>query len=157
MLKVGLPSIKNVPTPLAKRVLIPLGLTAGASAADVGIHTKVLGSGISGYGTKTQLISNKEMKDIMKIDKCLEYFGLLIKGVSQIIKNETKQQRTEFLCMLLGTSDASLLKNMLIGKGVRATKTDKGDLIRAVKGVSKQGKGCVVRASDGVCTAGEDF
>ena len=40
LLKTGLPLIKNVIKPLAKRVLIPLGLTAVASAADVGIHKK---------------------------------------------------------------------------------------------------------------------
>ena len=45
LLKIGLPLIKNVIKPLAKSVLIPLGLTAAASAADVGIHKKILGSG----------------------------------------------------------------------------------------------------------------
>ena len=46
LLKTGLPLIKNVITPLAKSVLIPLGLTTAASAADAGIHKKILGSGI---------------------------------------------------------------------------------------------------------------
>ena len=45
LLKTGLPLIKNVIKPLAKSVLIPLGLTAAASAADAGIHKKMLGSG----------------------------------------------------------------------------------------------------------------
>ena len=45
LLKTGLPLIKNVIKPLAKSVLIPLGLTAAASTADVGIHKKILGSG----------------------------------------------------------------------------------------------------------------
>ena len=45
LLKTGLPLIKNVIKPLAKSVLIPLGLTAAASAADAGIHKKILGSG----------------------------------------------------------------------------------------------------------------
>ena len=40
LLKTGLPLIKNVIKPLAKSVLIPLGLTAAASAADAGIHKK---------------------------------------------------------------------------------------------------------------------
>ena len=40
LLKTGLPLVKNVITPLAKSVLIPLGLTAAASAADAGIHKK---------------------------------------------------------------------------------------------------------------------
>ena len=43
LLKTGLPLIKNVITPLAKSVLIPLGLTAAASAADGGIHKKNIG------------------------------------------------------------------------------------------------------------------
>ena len=40
LLKTGLPLIKNVIKPLAKNVLIPLGLTAVASAIDAGIHKK---------------------------------------------------------------------------------------------------------------------
>ena len=57
LLKTGLPLIKNVIKPLAKSVLIPLGLTAAASAADAGIHKKILGS-----GNTTLIISNNEMK-----------------------------------------------------------------------------------------------
>ena len=45
LLKTGLPLIKKVTKPLAKIVLISLGLTAAASAADAGIHNKILGSG----------------------------------------------------------------------------------------------------------------
>ena len=45
LLKTGLPLIKNVIKPLVKSVLIPLGLNAEASAADVGIHNKILASG----------------------------------------------------------------------------------------------------------------
>ena len=45
LLKTGLPLIKNVIKPLAKSVLVPLGLTAAKSAADAGIHKKILGSG----------------------------------------------------------------------------------------------------------------
>ena len=44
LLKAGLPLIKNLIKPLTKSVLIPLGLTPAASAADVGIHKKILGS-----------------------------------------------------------------------------------------------------------------
>ena len=43
LLKTGSPLINNVIKPLAKSVLIPLGLTAAASAADAGIHRKILG------------------------------------------------------------------------------------------------------------------
>ena len=45
LLKTGLPLIKNVIKPLAKSVLIPLGLTTAASAADAGTHKKISGSG----------------------------------------------------------------------------------------------------------------
>ena len=67
LLKTGLPLIKNVIKPLAKSVLIPLGLTTAASAADVGIHNKILGS-----GNTTLIISNEEINDIMKIYKLLK-------------------------------------------------------------------------------------
>ena len=68
LLKTGFPLIKNVITPLAKSVLIPLGLTAAASAADAGIHKKILGSG----GHTTLIISNNEIEDLIKIVKSLE-------------------------------------------------------------------------------------
>ena len=59
----------------------------------------------------TLIISNEEMNDIMKIVKSLEEFGLLIKGVSGTIKNEAKEQKEQFLGMLLGTLGVSLLGN----------------------------------------------
>ena len=80
LLKTGLPLIRNVIKPLAKSVLIPLGLTAAASAADAGIHKKILGS-----GNTTLIISNNEMEDIIKIVKSLEDSGLLLKGVTEAI------------------------------------------------------------------------
>ena len=61
LLKTRLPLIKNVIKPLAKSVLILLGLTAAASAADAGIHKKILGS-----RTITLIISNEKMNDIIK-------------------------------------------------------------------------------------------
>ena len=67
LLKTGLPLIKNVIKPLAKNVLILLRLTAAASAADAGIHKRILGSG----DTTALIISNDEMEDI-KIVKSLE-------------------------------------------------------------------------------------
>ena len=60
----------------------------------------------------TLIISNEEMNDLMKIIKSLEEFGLLIKGVSETIKNEAKEQKAGLLSMLLGTLDASLLGNL---------------------------------------------
>ena len=113
LLKTGLPLMKSVLKPLAKRVLIPLGLTAAATAADAAIHKKMFGS-----GTTTLIISNEEMNDIMKIVKFLEESGLSIKGVSETIQNEAKEQKDGFLGMLLGTLGASLLGNLLTGKGV---------------------------------------
>ena len=67
LLKTGLPLIGNVYKPLAKSVLIPLGLTAAASVIDAGIHKKMFGS-----GTTILIISNEEMNDIMKIIKSCE-------------------------------------------------------------------------------------
>ena len=61
LLKTGLPLMKNVIKPLAKSVLILLGLTAGASAADAGIHKKILG-----FGNTTLIMSNDEKEDIVK-------------------------------------------------------------------------------------------
>ena len=46
LLKTGLPIMKSVIQPLPKSVLIPLGLTAAASAADAGLNKKILGSGL---------------------------------------------------------------------------------------------------------------
>ena len=56
-----------------------------------------------GSGTTTLIISNKETNDIMKIVKSFEEPGLLIKGLSQTIKNEVKEQKGGFLRMLLVT------------------------------------------------------
>ena len=90
LLKTGLPLMKNVIKPLAKSVLIPLGLTAAASAADAGIHKKILGSGHNNPSSTTLIISNNEMEDIIKIVKSLEDSGLLLKGVSETVQNEAK-------------------------------------------------------------------
>ena len=85
LLKTGLPLIKNVIKPLAKSVLIPLGLTAAASAADAGIHKKILGSGHNN-NTTTLIISNDEIEDIIKIVKSLEGSGLLLKELLKQFK-----------------------------------------------------------------------
>ena len=83
--------MKNVIKPLAKTVLIPLGLTAAASAADPGIHEKILGS-----GTTTLIISNEEMNDIMKIVQALEDSNILLKGVTKTIKMKQKNKEVDF-------------------------------------------------------------
>ena len=123
LLETGLPLMKNVITPLAKSVLILLGLTA-AAAAHVGIHKKILRS-----GTTTLIISNDEMEHIIKIVKSLEDSGLLLKGVSEIIQNEAKKQKRGFLSMLLDTLGTSLLKNILVGKGAIAKRQSQRDKV----------------------------
>ena len=72
-----------------------------------------------GSGTATLIISNNEMNDIIKIVKSLEDSGVILKGVSETIQHEAKEQRGRLLSMLLGTLGASLLGNLLTGrKGV---------------------------------------
>ena len=88
----------NVIKPLAKSVLIPLVLTAAASATDAAIHKTMFESGVT-----TLIISNEEMNDIIKIVQSLEESGLLIKSISKTIKNEGKEQKGGFIGMLLGT------------------------------------------------------
>ena len=80
------------------------------------------------------------MKDLIEIVKSLEDSGLSSKGVSETIQSETKEQKGGFLNMLLGTLDASLLGNILAGKGMN----------RAGEGAiaKRQGRG-IVRASYG--------
>ena len=72
------------------------------------------------------------MEDIMKIVKSLKKSGLLIQGISEAIKNETKEQKGRYLSILLGTLAASLWGSALIGRGV-------------------------IRAGEGAIRAGEDF
>ena len=95
LLKAGLPLMKSVIKPLAKSVLIPLGLTAAASAADAGIHKKILRSG---HNNNTILIiSNDKMDDILKIVKSLEDSGILLKDVSETIHMKLKNKEEDFL------------------------------------------------------------
>ena len=131
LLKTELSLMKSVIKPLAKSVLIPLGLTAAASAADAGIHKKILGSGHN--NNTTLIISNDEMDDILKIVKSLQDSGVLLKGVSETIQHEAREQRGGFLSMLLGTLGVSLL----------------GDILS--KGLSGKGK---IRAGEGTIRAG---
>ena len=55
------------------------------------------------------------MEDIIKIVKSLEDSGLLLKGVTETVQNEVKEQKEGFLSMFLGTLSASLLGNILSG------------------------------------------
>ena len=116
----------KVAMPLAKNVLAPLGLTAAMSAIHGSIQKKVHGSGVK------LIIEQEHMNDIIKIIEALENSGILLKGVTKTIENETKEQRGGFLSMLLGTFGASLLGNLLTGgKGI----------VRAGKGVIRAGEG----------------
>ena len=108
--KLAGPLIK-LAVPLAKHILVPLGITAAASAIDAGIQKKIHGS-----GTTNLIISNEEMSDIVKIVQALEDFNILLKGVTKTIKKETKEQKGGFLSKLLDTLGASLLGNLLTGK-----------------------------------------
>ena len=117
---------KNKIKSLAKSVLILLGLTEAASAADIGIHKKILGSGNNHPSSTTLIISNDEMENIMKIVKSLEDSGLVLKRVTETVQNEVKKQKEGFLSMLLGTLGASLLGNLLTGKGIYRAGKGKG-------------------------------
>ena len=116
--------------PLAKNVLVPLGLTAAMSSINGSIQKKIHGSGVK------LIIEQEDMNDIIKIIEALENSGTLLKGVTKTIENETEEQRGGFLSMLLGTSGASLLGNLLTGG----------------KGMMRAGEG-IVRASEGSATS----
>ena len=141
LLKTGLPLIKNVTKPLAKSVLIPLGLTVAASAAVAWIRKKILES-----GNTTLIISNEEMGYIIKIVKSFEDSGVLLDGVTKTVQNEIKEQKGGFITMLLGTLGASLLGNLLTGKGAIA-KSEGREIYRAGKGKGEN------RAGEGIARA----
>ena len=105
--------LMTVAVPLAKNILDSLGITAAASVINAGIQKKKHGS-----GTTTLIISNEEMNDIMKIFQALEGSNILLIRVTKTIKKETKEQKGGFLSILLGTLGASLLGNILAGKGI---------------------------------------
>ena len=122
--------LMKVALPLAKNVLAPLGLTAAMSAIDGSVQKNIHDSGVK------LIIEQVVMNDIMKIIEALENSGILLKGVSKTIKNETIEQRGGFLGMLLGTLGASLLGNLLTGgKGMMRV----GDgIVRAGEGSKKK-------------------
>ena len=123
----------------ALSVLIPLWLTAASSAADTGIHKKILGSG---NNTTTLTMSNDEMEDIIKLVKFLEDSGSLTKGVSQAGQNEAKEQKGGFLSMLLGTLGASSLGNIIAGKGKNKAGYGSNDFqFNGGKGIIRAGYG----------------
>ena len=79
--------------------MLPLGLSAGMSGADAAIEE------IYGWRATELIISNEKMEDIiMKIVKSLEQPGLLMKGISELIKNEAKERKRVFFPMMLGSA-----------------------------------------------------
>ena len=86
---------------------------------------------IIGSGSTTLIISNEEINDIMKIVQALEDSNILLKGVTKTVQNEVKEQKGGFLSMLLGILGASLLGNLLTGKGIN----------RAGEGIVRAGYG----------------
>ena len=122
---------------LAKNVLAPLGLTAAMSAIDGSIQKKMRGDGIK------LVIEQEDMNDI-KIIEALENSDILLKGVTKTTENETKEQRGGFLSMLLGTLGASLLGNLLTGKGMM--RAGEG-IVRADEGAKKNPKFAVTFSS----------
>ena len=78
------------------------------------------------------------MNDIVKIVQSLEVSGLLLRGVTETVQNEVKEQKEGFLSMILGALGESLLGNILEGKGI-----------------NRAGKGCEInRAGEGIVTPG---
>ena len=118
----------KVTMPLAKNVLAPLDLTAAMSAIDGGIQKKMRGEEIK------LVIEQEDMNDIIKTIEVLKNSGILLKGVTKTIENETKEQRGGFLSMLLSTLGASLLGNLLSGKGLACAGEG---IVRAGDGVKK--------------------
>ena len=78
----------------------------------------MLGQGVIRAGKViTFVISNEDMNNVITIVKSLENWGILIDGVMEIVKHEIKTQENVFLGMLLKTLGASMLGNLLTGKG----------------------------------------
>ena len=122
LLKSGLPLLISVIKPLGM-----LGLTVAASAADAAINKKILGS----INHTILIISNNDMQNLLKMVKSLEDSGISLDGITETVKNGVKEQKGGFLSILLGTLGASLLGNMLAGRGV----------IRAGEGTIRAGYG----------------
>ena len=99
LLKTGLPFLGNAVKPLAKRVLVPFGVTAPAPATDAAVHKKMFGSGthsLDSANQTTSIISNEKMNDNMTITRYLEGYGLLIKGLKKHLKMNQKNKNKDF-------------------------------------------------------------
>ena len=91
-MKVGLPLMKNVLTPLTKSVLIQLGYTVAILSTDRAIPRKIFGLWMTEL-----IISIKEMEIIMKVVKYLEESGLLIRGITKTIESELAKKQLELV------------------------------------------------------------
>ena len=80
----------KVAIPLAKNVLAPSRITAAASTIDAGIQKKTHGS-----GTTTLIISNEELKDVMKIVQALKNYNILLKGITKAVKMKQKNKEED--------------------------------------------------------------
>ena len=125
----------KVAIPLTKNVLASLGITAAASAIDSGIQNK------NTWFWKYDF-------DNFKWNQALEDSNILLKGVTKTIKNETKEQKEGFLSMLLGTLGASLLGNLLAGKGIVKAGSGCRSLNSSTSYENKKGKG-IARVGSG--------
>ena len=115
---------------LVKNLLVPLGITAVASAIDAGIQKKIHCSG-------TTASNSFKRRNEWHNFQALEDSNILLKGVTKTNKNQTKEQKGVLLSMLIGTLGTSLLQNMLAGK----------EIVRAGSR-NKKGKG-IIRADYG--------
>ena len=127
----GLPLMISVLTPLAKRFLIPCNSSSRCRFSKENLWMR-LPFALSFVRITALIISNEEMKEMTKIVKSLEESGLLIKRISETIKNEAKEQKWRFLLTLLEILAVSRSGNALIGKGI-------------------------IRANEGVIIAGQSF
>ena len=128
-----LPKLIKPAVSIGKNNLAPLGLLVSMSATDAAIQKKMYGSGMV-----TLIISNNDLKNLIKIITTLEEHDILLKETSKTTENETKEQRGGFSSMLLGTLGASLLGNLLTGKGLY--RTGRG-IYRSGNGLYRTGQG----------------
>ena len=117
--KSGLTLLKSVIKPLGM-----LGFTAAASAADAGIHKKILGS----CNHTTLIISNDDLKDFLKVVKLLENNGILLEEITKTVKNEVKEEKGGFLSILLSAHGSFLVTSMVTGKGIKEKELEKEQL-----------------------------
>ena len=125
-----LPRLIKPAISIRKNILAPLGLSAAMPATDAAFQKNMYRS-----ENKTLIISNNDLNDLIKIATALEEHDIFLKGTGRAITNNAKKQEGGFLSMLLGALGASLLGNLLTGKGMY--RTGKG-LYRTGQGLKKK-------------------